>query len=154
MRAARRSVRVAAWVLRCATGIVACSNSTDTDGEFPPLAQGGIEGVVTGRDGEPLDSVNVTLVIPAELSEHYDFGLPGDLTDSNGRFSLPVAIFGGPTPLPDTVEVYVRASAWPPKYPAPPGENQTSDSVLVATALEPRGNPPPIAETSITLPFP
>jgi hypothetical protein len=140
-------------VLACVAGLVACGDSTGQD-EFPPLAHGAIQGTVTGTGGEPLDSVNVTLVIPDSLSERYTIGLPGDLTDSDGGFSLPVQIAAGPQPLPDTVEVYVRTSAWPPKYPAPPGEENTTDSVLVAVALGPPEAPAPVGTASITLPLP
>jgi len=153
MRGVRRSARLAGWVTGCAAGLVACGDSTGQD-EFPPLAQGVIEGTITGTDGQPLDSVNVDLVIPADLSNKYSIGLAGTVTDSDGGFTLPVQLTAGPPPLPDTVEIYVRASAWPPKYPAPPGEDSTSDSVLVATALGPREVPAPVTAASITLPVP
>jgi hypothetical protein len=73
---------------------------------------------------------------------------------SDGGFSMPIDIFAGPPPFPDTVEIYVPASAWPPKYPAPPGQERTSDSVLVATVLAPAEAPPPVTTVSLTLPIP
>jgi hypothetical protein len=154
MRGLRRSARVAGWVFGCAAGLVACGDSTGQDGEFEPLAQGLVEGTVRGADGQPLGAVNVDLVIPDSLDNLYGIGLPGTETDSDGGFSLPVQLLSGGPPLPDTVEIYVRASAWPPTYPAPPGEEKTTDSVLVAIALAPHGVPAPVTTASISLPIP
>jgi hypothetical protein len=139
----------------CAAGLVACGDSTGQD-EFPALAHGQIQGTVSGTEGQPLDSVDVTLVIPANLRAQFAFGTPGVLTDADGHFLLPVEIFTAPDPadLPDTVEVYVRASAFPPKYAPPTGEEKITDSVLVATALEPRENPAPLTAAPITLSVP
>ena len=154
MRSARQSVRPTIWILGCTAGLVACG--TTPPGEFPAIAHGVIEGTVRGTAGQPLDSVNVTLVIPAQLSGQYAFGTPGMLSRADGSFSLSVEIYtaADPANLPDTVGLYVRGSAFPPKYPAPPGEEKISDSVLVATALGSPDISPPVTEAPITLPIP
>ena len=151
----RQSSRLAGWMVGCALGLVACGDLTGQN-EFPALAHGQIEGTVSGIEGQPLDSVNVTLVIPANLRDQYAIGTPGALTDGDGHFLLPVEIFTAPDPadLPDTVEVYVRASAFPPKYPPPSGEERITDSVLVAAALKPRENPAPLTAAPIRLSVP
>jgi hypothetical protein len=140
-------------VTACAVGLAACSDSTS--GEFPPAAHGTIQGIVVGTQGQPLDAVLVTLLDPVGVGGQYSFGFPGYTTGSDGRFSLPVTIkepVEGTT-IPDEFDVYVRGTAEPPKYPAPPGKENTTDSVLVTARLKPRDEPPPVVSATLQLPI-
>lgn len=140
-------------MLACTAGLSACSSSTG--GEFQPLAQGVIEGTVVGTQGQPLDSVVVTYVVPEGVGDQFSWTTPGVTTGSNGRFSLPVQIIGpdDATTFPDEIGVYVRGLAEPPKYPAPPGKENTVDSVLVTAQLKRRDEPPPVVSATLQLPI-
>jgi hypothetical protein len=155
MRVLPSSVRLLGWGW-CLLGCWACG--TETNDDFPSLTRGVVEGVVRGSNDQPLDSVNVVLVIPEALDQQFTFGAPSVVTDSDGSFSIAVEILdrAEPTaPLPVSVEIYVGATALPEKYPPPSGEESIVDSVLVDVSLVENGQgPAPTTTTAIELPIP
>ena len=125
-------------------------------GEFSALAEGTVIGTVTGTGGAPLDSIRIDLTVPSQIASLFDIGGGGGQTDAEGRFSVPVAVLtaANPQALPDTLAIYITASAFPPRYPPPEGETLVHDSVLAAVALAPEGDPAPVTEVNLTLPVP
>ena len=57
-----------------------------------------------------------------------------------------------PTALPDTLAIYVTATARPPRYAPPQGGVAVRDSVFVAVAMAPSPEPAPVTEVQLTLP--
>jgi hypothetical protein len=126
----------------------------DAPGEFRALAEGTVVGTVTGTGGAPLDSVRIELTVPSQVAGLFDIGGGGGQTDAEGRFTVPVSIYAAPDldALPDTLAIYITATAFPPRYPPPQGETLTHDSVLAAVALAPVDDPAPVTEVELTLP--
>jgi hypothetical protein len=56
-----------------------------------------------------------------------------------------------PTSLPDTLAIYVTATAQPPRYTPPQGV-AVRDSVFIAVAMAPSPEPAPVTEVQLTLP--
>ena len=130
----------------------ACGDDAVNNGDIPPLARGIVIGGVTGAGGVPLDSVRIALTRPAELAL-YDFAPGSVATDAEGTFSLPVSLISAPDPQapPDTLVIYITASAEPPRYTPPLGSPSVRDSVLVPVALAATGQVP-VSEVHLTLP--
>ena len=110
-------------------------------------------GSVTGIGGSPLDSVHIELTVPSQLSL-YTIAGGGPVTDANGQFSVTVSLVEAPDPtaLPDTLAIYITATAQPPRYTPPPGSVAVRDSVFVAVAMAPSAEPAPVTEVQLTLP--
>lgn len=143
------------WIaaLAMALGVLTIGCSTDAGGEFGTLSEGTVTGSVTGIGGVPLDSVHIELTVPSQLSLFTIVG-GGGVTDANGRFSVPVSVLAAPDPnaLPDTLAIYITATALPPRYAQPAGDAGVRDSAFVAVALSPSGAPVPVTEVDLTLP--
>lgn len=141
------------WMLALGSALAACGDATDQS-EFPPVANAAVTGTVTGELNVPLDSVHIGLAVPPALAAGYSFGSPDVLTDAQGRFTLPVAMLSAPAQAapPDTLRIAITATALPPRYTPPPGEQRVRDSALVDVAFGPRPEPAPITEIHIVLP--
>ena len=154
-----RVVGVGRMGWRTAAGMAAvCSLAlgcaTDEGGEFESLASGTVTGSVTGAGSAPLDSILIELTVPSQVSSLFAIAGGGGRTDAEGRFSVPVDVVGAENPeaLPDTLAIYITATALPPRYTPPQGETSVRDSALVPVALAPRGEPVPVTEIELTLP--
>ena len=141
-----------AGLLAAAVVTAACGDSTDQN-ELPPLSEGTVRGTVSGAGGTPLDSIRIELTVPSQLSLYGITG-GGGLSDVEGRFSVPVSLVATPdsNAPPDTLAIYITATALPPRYSPPAGEVSVRDSVLVPVALAPGGQPPPVTEVDLMLP--
>jgi hypothetical protein len=146
-------VRVTALggLLAASLAALSCGDESGLEPD-PPLARGTIIGSVTGAGGAPLDSIRIGIVRPAELAL-YDLQTAGGSTDAQGEFSFEVDLFLAPDPQspPDTLAVYVTATALPPRYTPPAGDPAVRDSVLVPVALAASG-PVPVTEVHLALP--
>jgi hypothetical protein len=149
----RGTIRAAglAALLALSLAATACGDSTGSD-EFPPLARGTVIGNVTGLGGAPLDSVRVEITVPDELAL-YQLASNVGLSDAEGGFSILVSLLVAPDPEapPDTLAIYVTATAMPPRYTPPAGDPFVRDSVLVPVALAASG-PVPVSEVHLALP--
>ena len=139
-------------LLAASLAAAACGDGSGLD-PAPPLASGTVIGSVTDVGGAPLDSIQIGISRPAELAL-YDLQTAGASTDARGEFSFTVGLFLAPDPQspPDTVAVYVTATALPPRYTPPAGDPAVRDSVLVPLALAASG-PVPVNEVHLTLPL-
>jgi hypothetical protein len=141
-------------VVTAAGCALAVGCATEDGSELQALASATVTGSVTGSGGAPLDSVAVDITVPDQLNSLFDLdGEPGR-TDANGRFSIAVEVLTAADPgaLPDTLAIYITATATPPRYLPPNGRTSARDSVLVPVAFAPAGDPPPVTETRLTLP--
>jgi hypothetical protein len=143
-----RQARVMAWV-----AAAACGSDSTGHNEFPPISEGTVTGTIIGIGGVPLDSIRVELTVPSQL-DLYTIAGGGGISDPTGRFSVPVQVLDVPDPNapPDTLAIYITATALPPRYPPPPGDTQVRDSVLAPVALAPSDQPTPVTELELTLP--
>lgn len=148
-----RDISTITWTLALAAALAACGDTTG-EGEFPPLANAVVTGTVAGELGVPLDSVRIGLGVAAALDAGYVFASADVLTDAQGRFSLPVALLSVPdtAALPDTLRIAITATALPPRYTPPPGEQSVRDSALADVAFAPRPDPAPTTEIRMVLP--
>ena len=142
------------WTLALGSALAACGDATDQS-EFPPLANAVVTGTVAGALDVPLDSVHIGLTVPPALAAEYAFGSADVLTDAQGRFTIPIAMLSAPASgaLPDTPRIAITATALPPRYTPPPGEQRVRDSVFVDVAFAPRPESAPITEIRIVLPI-
>ncbi len=101
----------------------------------------------------PLDSIRIAITLPAELALYEIAPTSACRPMPMGRFSLPVSLVAAPDPQapPDTLAIYVTASAMPPRYTPPAGDPFVRDSVLVPVALAASG-PVPVSEVHLALP--
>jgi hypothetical protein len=136
-----------------ATLSAACGSDSTSHNEFPPISEGTVVGTVTGEGGAPLEAVHVELTVPSQLDAYTVTG-GGGISDAAGRFSVPVSVLTVPDPdaPPDTLGIYITATALPPRYTPPPGKTQVRDSVLAPVALAPSDEPTPVTEVGLTLP--
>lgn len=119
--------------------------------EFQASHHAMVEGVVTSRGGQPLDSVTVVAWRIAG-----DRGMLSNTqvaTDAAGRFRLPVEAHVGPEPAFPS-RLVIRAFGYASRYPRGPGGSAALDSVTVPVTLAPMGRPAPVAQARITLPLP
>lgn len=125
--------------------------TTQPQSEFQPSHHALLQGVVTGRAGQALDSVTV---VAWRLAEG-DGSLAQTRveTDAAGRFRLPLQATIGPGPAVQA-RVVVRGFAYASRYPRGPGGSAAMDSVSVPVTLVPRAQAPPAVQTRITLPLP
>ena len=144
-----RSVRLAA----CLVAGAACGDDSTGHNEFPPISEGTVIGTVTGIGGAPLDSVHVELTVPSQLDLYTVTG-GGGISDVDGQVSMPVAIMAAPDPNapPDTLALYITATALPPRYTPPPGDTSVRDSVLAPVAFAPSDQPTPVSDVQLALP--
>ena len=133
--------------------LAAACGSDSTSHNDPPIAAGTVAGTIAGVGGTPLEGVHVELTVPSQL-DAYTVAGGGGISDAAGRFSVPVSVLTVPDPdaPPDTLGIYITATALPPRYTPPPGETEIRDSVLVAVALAPSDQPTPVTEVELTLP--
>lgn len=123
----------------------------DPPSEFGSTHHALLEGVVTSRGGQPLDSVTVVAWRIAG-----DRGMLSNTqvaTDAAGRFRLPVEAHVGPEPA-FASRLVIRAFGYASRYPRGPGGSAALDSVTVPVTLAPMGQPAPVAQARITLPLP
>lgn len=119
--------------------------------EFQGSHHAVVEGVVTSRGGEPLDSVTV---VAWRLASGGMIAQATAVTDAAGRFRLPVEGTLGPDPAPVPARVVLRGFAYASRYPRGPEGAVALDSVTVPVTLVPMGQAPPVAQARITLPLP
>lgn len=120
--------------------------------EFGASHHAVVEGVVTSRGGQPLDSVEVVawrLTGPSGMLAQERV-----ITDPAGRFRLPVRATVGPQPASVPDQVVVRAFAYASRYPRGEQGRVALDSATVAVTLVPLAQAPPVVRTRITLPLP
>lgn len=110
-----------------------------------------LEGSVTSRSGQPLDSVTV---VAWRLAEGDGALVQARVTtDAAGRFQLPLMAAAGTQPAIQG-RVVVRGFAEASHHPRVRGRVAT-DSVSVPVLLAPRGQgPAPSVQASLTLPLP
>lgn len=126
--------------------------SPPVQSEFGASHHAALEGVVTGRGGEPLDSVTVVAWRVAEGGG--SLAQTRTVTDARGRFRLPLQLTLGPEPRQVRARVVVRGFGYASRYPRGPGGSVALDSTTVAVTLVPVGTTPPVAQARITLPLP
>jgi hypothetical protein len=120
--------------------------------EFQASHHAVVEGVVTSRGGQPLDSVTL---VAWRLAEGRGSLLQlRAVTDAGGRFRLPVEATVGPEPTPLPARVVIRAFAYASRYPRGPSGSVAMDSTIVPVTLVPRAQTPGVSEARLTLPLP
>jgi hypothetical protein len=119
--------------------------------EFPASHHAMVEGVVTARGGEPLDSITVVAWRMADGRGSL-LQLRAE-TGADGRFRLPLQANVGPDPAFAT-RVVIRGFAYAARYPRGAGGSVALDSVIIPVTLVPLGQPAPIAQARIILPLP
>jgi len=119
--------------------------------EFGASHHAVVEGVVTGRGGQPLDSVTV---VAWRLAGGFMLAQRNVVTDAQGRFRLPLDATVGPESTPVTDRAVIRGFAWASRYPRGPGGSAALDSAIVSVTLVPMAQTPPVVQARITLPLP
>lgn len=120
--------------------------------EFQPSHHALIEGVVTSRDGQALESV--TVVAWRLVGGRGSVLQLRAATDGAGRFHLPVQATVGPEPTAVPAEVVIRGFAYASQYPRGPNGSVAMDSVTVPVTLVPLAQAPAAVQARITLPLP
>jgi hypothetical protein len=158
MRITRIGVPLAALVV---AGCTPTPPPADGGGETPPSQQPRsefgashhaiVEGVVTGRGGQPLDSITV---VAWRLTGGVMLAQSNAVTDAQGRFRLGLYATVGPQPTPHTDRAVIRGFAWASRYPRGAEGRVALDSTTVNVTLVPTSQPPPVVQARITLPLP
>jgi hypothetical protein len=121
-------------------------------GEFQASHHAVVDGRVTSRGGQPLDSVTV---VAWRLADGRGSLLQlRTTTDRDGRFRLPVQATVGPEPTAVRDRVVIRGFAYASRYPRGAGGSVAMDSTMVDVTLVPMAQAPPAAQARITLPLP
>lgn len=120
-------------------------------GEFPASHHAAVEGVVTSRGGEPLDSV--TVVAWRMAAGHGSLLQLRAVSDAAGRFRLPLQASVGPEPAM-AARVVIRGFAYASRYPRGPQGSVALDSVTIPVTLVPVGQVAPVTQARLTLPLP
>jgi hypothetical protein len=120
--------------------------------EFQASHHALVEGVVTSRGGQPLDSV--TVVAWRLVGSQGSVAQERVVTDASGRFRLPVRATIGPQPASLPARVVVRGFAYASRYPRGPQGAVALDSATVSVTLGPLSQAPHTAQARITLPLP
>ncbi len=161
-----RYERLAAALSALALAAAACTpgpgaaGAQGTDG--PPAGRGGefrdshharLRGTVTDSRGAGLDSVEVVTLglgdpSRGSLSQHRAW------TDREGRFLLPVGMIAGGGTDTATVDVVVRATAFPPRYPRPAANTYYTAQVTVPVRVVPVGREPHVVAVRLAVPLP
>lgn len=124
----------------------------DGPAEFASTHHAVLEGVVTSRGGQPLDSITVVAWrIDGELGMLAQTRVA---TDAAGRFRLPLQATVGPQPASLPTRVVVRGFAYASRYPRGPQGSVALDSAVVPITLVRMGQTAPVAQARITLPLP
>ena len=119
--------------------------------EFQPSHHAVVQGVVTGRQGQPLDSVTV---VAWRLAGGAMVAQTRAVTDAQGRFTLPLLGTVGPEPTPVAERAVIRGFAYASLYPRGPEGSAALDSTIVEVTLVPVAQEPPVVQARITLPLP
>jgi hypothetical protein len=120
-------------------------------GEFQPSHHAVVQGVVTGRQGQPLDSVTV---VAWRLARGAMVVQTRAVTDAQGRFTLPLLGTVGPLPTPVPERAVLRGFAYASRYPRGPQGSVALDSTIVDVTLVPVAQAAPVVHARITLPLP
>ena len=109
-------------------------------------------GNVTGLGGVPLASVRVEITVPEEL-DLYQLDVQRRPVGRRGCILYPgiAPRRSRPKAPPDTLAIYVTATAMPPRYTPPAGDAFVRDSVLVPVDLA-ASRPAPVSEVHLALP--
>jgi hypothetical protein len=158
MRITRIGVPLAALVV---AGCTPTPPPADGGGETPlpqqPQSEFGashhavVEGVVTGRGGQPLDSISV---VAWRLTGGVMLAQSSAVTDAQGRFRLGLYATVGPEPTPVADRAVIRGFAWASHYPRGPEGRVALDSTIVSVTLVPMAQTPRVVQARITLPLP
>lgn len=122
-------------------------------GEFRDTHHARLQGTVTNAAGAPLDSVEVVTLRLADPSR-------GSLaqhrvrTDAAGRFLLPVGLIAPGGTDTATVEVVVRATAFPPRYPRPSADGFYAAEIVVPVRVVPASRAPEAVPVRLVVPVP
>lgn len=122
-------------------------------GEFRDSHHARLQGTATDPRGAPLDSVEVVTWALADrsrgsLAQHRAW------TDAAGRFFLPVGLIASGSTDTATVEVIVRATAFPPRYPRSPAGGYYTGEIVVPVRIVPANRRPAIVPIRIIVPVP
>lgn len=122
-------------------------------GEFRDSHHARLQGTVTDARGAPLDSVEVVTAglvdrSRGSLAQHRAW------TDAAGRFELPAAMIADGGTDTVTVDVVVRATAFPPRYPRPTAHSYYTAQAAVPVRMVPVGRPPAVIPVRLVLPLP
>lgn len=132
-----------AWIL--ATGQLACQ--TPGTAEFAVSDHAQLEGTVTSRDGKPVVGAYVSVRFPGIGG---GISSPRVFSDSGGRFSLPLEIYGRGGSIPETLDS-LRAHV----YATLPNSVALAKPVLDSTVVHIRFSPidvrAPVTRTRIRL---
>lgn len=112
-----------------------------------------LQGRVTNARRAPLDSVEVVTLRLADPSQG-SLSFHRATTDTAGSFSLPVALITRAGSDTATVEVVVRATAFPPRYPRPTATSYYTAETTVAVRVGPVSRAPAVFPVRLVLGLP
>lgn len=122
-------------------------------GEFRDSHHARLQGTVANAAGAPLDGVEVVTLRLADRSR-------GSLaqhrvrTDAAGRFFLPVGLIAAGGTDTATVDVVVRATALPPRYPRPSADGYYEAEIVVPVRVVPANRAPEVIPVRMVVPVP
>ena len=142
--------------------VLACGPSRAPSGDAPPTAGGEfrnthhavVRGSVVNGRGQPLREVEVAAVRLADPSVA-SLAYGSVRTDGAGSFTLPVGmIVHHPGTDTATVQLVVRAAAFPPRYPRPsPDAYYTAETTVAVRAVR-TSRPAEAVSVRLVLPLP
>lgn len=143
----------------------ACAPAPGGDVDGPPMPAGGmggefrdshharLRGTVTDARGAPLDSVEVVTLRLADPSRG-SLAQHRARTDAAGAFYLPVGMIAPGGTDTATVEVVVRATAFPPRYPRPSADGFYTAEITVPVRVVPANREPAVVPVRLVVPVP
>jgi hypothetical protein len=145
--------------------LAGCAPRPGAGNDAPPIPTGGmggefrdshharLQGTVTNAAGAPLDSVEVVTLRLADRSRG-SLAQHRARTDAAGRFLLPVGLIAPGGTDTATVEVVVRATAFPPRYPRPSGDGFYGAEIVVPVRVVPASRAPEVIPIRLVVPVP
>jgi hypothetical protein len=151
----RLTVLAALTVLACGpTRAPSAGAPPASGGEFRDTHHALVRGTVVNGRGQPLEEVEVAAVRLADPSLA-SLAYHSVRTDGAGRFTLPVGMIAHrPGSDTATVQLVVRAAAFPPRYPRPSPNAYHTMETTVAVRVVHTGRPPEAVTARLVLPVP
>lgn len=124
-----------------------------TGGEFRNTHHALLRGTVLSERGQPLEAVEVATLRLADPS-FASLAYHRTWTDAAGSFTLPVGMIAHARTDTATVQVVVRASALPPRYPRRSADAYYTTETTVAVRVVPAGREAAPVSVRLSLPVP
>jgi len=144
-----------------ALAVLACGPARAPSTGAPPTAQGEfrdthhavVRGSVVNGRGQPLEGVEVATIRLADPSVA-SLAYHRTWTDASGAFTLPVGMLAHHAADTATVQVVVRAAAFPPRYPRPSPSAYHTVETTIPVRVAPVSRPPDVFPIRLVLPIP